>query len=463
MTKTTKVRESGHRGRIFVSLGVLFAVGLAAYGILSRNDTVVALKKDAEDTALPRVQVVSPKTGPSQRTLTLPGNIEAWYAAPIYAQVSGYVDHWYKDYGAWVKAGDVLATIDTPSLDAQFAASKATLTVVQTRYQLAAITAKRWAGLSGTQAVAKEDVDIKTADAAAQKAQVAAAQQDVARYAAMIAFKKLVAPFDGVVTVRSTNIGDYVNATGADDALRGTPTALFQVADIHQMRIFVSVPQGYDDVLKPGLTATLTLPQDPSNPIPVQFLTTANAVTQSTRTIVTEFTVDNTNGKLWPGTYANVHLMFPSDPNVLILPEQALLFRAQGMQVAVLDGQDRVHLQNVTLGHNLDTEVQIISGLKATDRVVASPSAGLLEGQQVKVVQPVAGYQSGPGGQGAVSKEPITASTPAPSGATAAGGPSLPTPPAIATEPGAALVSPTSSAAAAEPAGGSKPSAGTGQ
>ena len=146
------------------------------------------------------------------------------------------------------------------------------------------------------------------------------------------------------------------------------------------MRIFVSVPQDYDDVLKPGLTATLTLPQDPNNPIPVQFLTTANAVTPATRTVITEFTVDNTDGKLWPGTYANVHLTFPSDPNILILPEQALMFRAQGMQVAVLDGQNRVHLQNVALGHNLDTEVQIISGLKATDRVVASPSAGLLDG-----------------------------------------------------------------------------------
>jgi membrane fusion protein (multidrug efflux system) len=205
------------------------------------------------------------------------------------------------------------------------------------------------------------------------------------------------------------------------------------------------------------------LPQDPNNPIPVQFLTTANAVTPSTRTVVTEFTVDNTNGKLWPGTYANVHLTFPSDPNILILPEQALIFRAQGLQVAVLDDHDRVHLQNVTLGHNLDTEVQITSGLKATDRVVASPSAGLLEGQQVKIVQPVTGYRPGPAGQGAVSKEPITASTSAPPGSAPDGGPSVPTPPAGGKEQSEALASPISSAAAGEHADGLKPGGGTGQ
>ena len=255
--------------------------------------------------------MVSPQPGPPQRTLTLPGNIEAWYQAPIYAQVSGYVSHWYKDYGAQVKAGDVLATIDTPALDAQFAASKANLAVVEARYKLAEITARRWSALSGTQAVSQQDVDVKVADAVAQKAQVAAAQQDVARYQALIAFKQLVAPFDGVVTARNTNVGDYVNAAGGDATLRSASTALFIVADIHQMRIFVSVPQEYADVLKPGLTATLTLPQAPDKPITAQFLTTAHAVVPSTRTVVTELTVDNANRELWPGTYVNVHFAFP--------------------------------------------------------------------------------------------------------------------------------------------------------
>lgn len=242
--------------------------------------------------------------------------------------------------------------------------------------------------------MAQQDVDVKAADAAEQKAEVAAAEQTVAQFRAMVAFKNLVAPFDGVVTARRTNVGDYVNAAGGDPTVRSAAAALFSVADIHQMRIFVSVPQDYADALKPGLTATLTLPGKPGNPIPAQFLTTANAVNPSTRTIVTEFTVENAKRELWPGTYVNVHFKFPSDPNVLILPEQALLFRAQGMQVAVLDGQNRVHLQDVALGRNLNTDVEIISGLKATDKVVGNPSLGLLDGQRVKIVQPVQGYQA---------------------------------------------------------------------
>jgi RND family efflux transporter MFP subunit len=382
---------------VWVFIGIVAACGLAAYGIWSRNDTVAALQMTAADASLPRVQVVSPQPGPPQRTLTLPGNIEPWYRAPIYAQVSGYVSQWYKDYGAQVKAGDVLASIDTPALDAQFAASKANLAVVEARYKLAEVTARRWSALSGTQAVSQQDVDVKAADAAAQKAQVEAAQQDVARYQALIAFKRLVAPFDGVVIARNTNVGDYVNAAGGDATPRSASTALFIVADIHAMRIFVSVPQEYADVLKPGLTATLTLPQAPDKPITAQFLTTAHAVVPSTRTVVTELTVDNANRELLPGTYVNVHFVFPGEPNVLILPEPALLFRAQGMQVAVLDDQDRVHLRNVVLGKNLDTNVEIMSGLKATDKVVGSPSLGLLEGQQVRIVQPVAGYQPGQG------------------------------------------------------------------
>jgi membrane fusion protein, multidrug efflux system len=416
MTDKRARTGTGRRGLLLLLLGVVVAGGFAAQGIWSRSETVIELQKSADDASLPRVQVVSPKPGPRQRTLTLPGNIEAWYQAPIYAQVSGYVSHWYKDYGAEVKTGDVLATIDTPALDAQFAASKANLAVMEARYKLAVITTRRWSALAGTQAVSQQEVDVKAQDAAAQKAQVEAAQEDVARYQALIVFKQLVAPFDGVVTARNTNLGEYVNAAGGDPTLRSAASSLFLVADIHEMRIFVSVPQEYADVLKPGLTATLTLPQAPDKPITAQFKTTAHAVVPSTRTIVTELTADNADHELWPGTYASVHFVFPGEPNVLILPEQALLFRAQGMQVAVVDDQDRVHLQNVILGKNLDTDVQIVSGLKATDKVVGNPSLGLLDGQQVKIEQPVAGYQPG---QGLPRVQPFA---PPPAGKMAPGG-----------------------------------------
>lgn len=419
------------RGWLVAGIGVLVAAGLAGYGIWSRSSTTAALKQNTDTSAIPQVQVIAAKNGPSQRTLTLPGDIEAWYQAAIYGQVSGYLSHWYMDYGAQVKAGDVLGTIDTPSLDAELAAAKAQLATTQANYNLAVLTAKRWTALAGTQAVSQQDVDVKKADAAAQKAQVAAAQQNVVKYEAMTAFKKLVAPFDGVVTARSVNIGDYVTANGGNTTQRGPSQPLFGVADVHKMRIFVSVPQNFSDALKPGLTATMTLPQAPGRKIGLQFLTTAKAVVAATRTVVTEFVIDNPQGTLWPGTYVNVQFAFPSDPDVLVMPEQAVLFRAQSTQVALVGDGDKIHLQDVTIGLNLGTDVQVVTGLKTTDKLVANPSLGLLEGQQVNVVQPAAGAdpsggsgsgQPAPGQPPAGQPGPPQAGQPASQGAQAASG-----------------------------------------
>jgi membrane fusion protein (multidrug efflux system) len=379
------------RGWLFVGLGVLVAAGLAGYGILSRSTTTSKLAQSTQDAAIPQVQMVMPRNGPSQRTLTLPGNISAWYQASIYGQVAGYVSHWYMDYGAEVKTGDVLGTIEAPSLDAELAAANAQLATVQARYNLAVLTAKRWSALSGTQAVAQQDVDIKKADAAAMKAEVAASQQNVAKFEAMSAFKKLVSPFDGIVTARNVNIGDYVSASGGNQTAQSPTQPLFTVADIHKLRIFVSVPQTFSDALRPGLTAKMTLPQNPGKQIPLRFLTTAKAITPDTRTVVTEFVLDNPNGEQWPGAFVSVHFTFPGEPNLLIVPEQAVLFRAQGTQIALIGDGDKVHLQNVTIGLNLGTDVQVLTGLKVTDKLVANPSQGLLEGQQVKLVQPAPG------------------------------------------------------------------------
>jgi RND family efflux transporter MFP subunit len=382
-----------HRTRRLVLILVAIAVVLALYGIGTRIASVSSLGKEASDTAIPRVQLIAPKPAPASQTLTLPAQIEAWYQAPIYAQVSGYVSAWLKDYGAPVKRNDPLARIETPALDAQYAAAKANLEAVKARANLADVTAERWSALSGTEAVSQQDVDVKRADATAQQAEVTVAAQNLAHYEALTTFKTVVAPFDGVVTDRRTNIGDYVTAAGGDASGRGAATSLFTVSDIDQLRIFVSVPQTYQYILKPGLTAKVSLPQAPGKLLDARFLTTANAVVPSTRTVVTELQIDNQLHELWPGSYASVHLTFASDPNVLILPEQALLFRAQGMQVALVDDHDRVHLQDVVLGQNLGLEVQIVSGLKSTDRVVADPPLGLLDGQEVKIVEPVAGYR----------------------------------------------------------------------
>jgi RND family efflux transporter MFP subunit len=335
--------------------------------------------------------MILPQAPPAKRTLILPGNVEAWRQAAIYGQVTGYIANWYKDYGAKVKAGDVLATVSTPSLDAEFAQARAQLATTRANYNLAALTAERWSALAGTQAVSQQDVDIKIADAKAQKATVEAARQNVARFESMIAFKKVVAPFAGIVTARNVNLGDYVSAQGAESSARVPSQPLFTVADTDDLRVFISVPQSYSDGLGPGLSVSFTLPHDPGHPIPAQFVTTAKAINLATRSIVTELKAPDTGGRLLPGSFVNVKFEFPSDPGVLIVPQQAVMFRAQGVQVAVIGDGDKVRLQNVTLGRNLGSFTEVTSGLNKNDKLVANPSLGLLDGQQVKVVQPVPG------------------------------------------------------------------------
>jgi len=393
--RTVPRRRSG-RMRLMLAIAILLVAGLVAWGIIGRLNSVASLRDVAREDAVPDVQVITPAPGPATRSLSLPGTIRAWYSAPIYAQVSGYVQKWYKDYGATVKAGELLATIDAPGLDEQFATAKASLAVAQAKYKLAAVTAKRWKALSGTQAVSQQDVDVKAADADSELAQVQAATHEVARYQALENFKRLVAPFDGVVTARNTDVGAYVNAAGGDSSAHSGSSELFSVADIHKMRVFVSVPQEYSAMLKPGLTATLTLPQFPGKYFKASFETTANAFDPQTRTVVTELTVPNDDHAIWPGTYTSVRFIAGADADVLIVPEQALLFRAEGMQVALVRPDGRIHLQNVKLGLNLGQTVQVLSGLSKTDRLIDNPSAGLLEGEQVNVVQGAPGIAPAP-------------------------------------------------------------------
>ena len=385
-----------NRGRLLGTAGVVVVVGLVAWGIVGRSNHVDDLRAVADEEAIPQVQVISPARGPATRTLELPGNISAWYAAPIYAQVSGYVKMWYKDYGATVKAGDLLATIDAPGLDEQFATAQANLNVAQARYKLAAVTAGRWKALSGTQAVSKQEVDVQVAGATTQQALVQAAQHEVARYQAMEQFKNVTAPFDGVVTARNTDVGNYVNAAGGDQRTGGGVADLFSVSDIHKLRVYVSVPQDYSAMLKPGLTATLSLPQYPEQVFHAQFLTTANAFNPQTRTVITELTVDNPDHEIWPGTYTDVHFVLGADPDILIVPEQALLFRAEGIQAVLVRPDDTVHLQNVKLGLNLGQTVQVVAGLKPGDRLVNNPSAGILEGEKVQIVPGAPGIAASP-------------------------------------------------------------------
>ena len=378
--------------RTILILAGLVVVVLMAYGIVKREWAVKHLQDVANDQATLPVQIITPQHGPASRTLVLPGTIQAWYQATIFGQVTGYVSSWKEDYGAKVKKGQLLATIAAPGLDAEYAAAKATLDVAEANYQLAVSTAARWQALAGTPAVSKQAVDVQEAGATARKAEREAARQNVARYAALEEFKQVVAPFDGIVTARLTNVGAYVNAGGGDAGARANATELFTVSDVHQLRVFVAVPQDYADQLGDGVPVTIHLPSQPGKTIPAKFLTTARAFNDNSRTAVTELTVDPKDGLLWPGTFVEVVFQLPADTALLTMPEQALIFRAPGPQVALLDAQNRVHLQNVTLGNNLGQIVQVVSGLAEGDRFVNNPPAGLLEGQLVQPVEPVPGY-----------------------------------------------------------------------
>ena len=375
----------GGRRWLLAGTALLLAGGVAAWGIVGRSNTVAALTERADDESVSKVTLVSPQHGPSIRTVTLPGQTQAWYQAPIFAQVTGYVQAWYKDYGADVRKGELLATIATPNLDQELEQARAQLQVVKGRAALAQVTAARWQKLAGTQAVSQQTVDVNNADARAAQAEVQAAQFNVGRYEAQEAFKRVVAPFDGVVTSRSTDTGTFVNAAGGSAGQQGGTQELFSVADVHEMRVFVSVPQDYAGYIKPGLAATMTMPQFPGRTFKVDVATTAKSFQSASRTVVTELTLPNPKEEIWPGAYADVRFEIPTDPDILIVPEQALLFRAQGLQVALVqDG--KVHLQNVKLGLNLGETVQVIQGLKLDDQLVANPSDGLLEGQAVDVV-----------------------------------------------------------------------------
>jgi RND family efflux transporter MFP subunit len=370
----------------------ILAIALMAYGIFKREWTVRQLQGVADDQATPPVQIITPQRGPAARTLVLPATIQAWYEATIFGQVTGYVSSWKEDYGATVKKGQLLATIEAPGLDAQYAAAQAALNVAQANYELAVSTAKRWQALAGTPAVSQQSVDVQVATAKARNADLVAAKQDVARYAALESFKRVVAPFDGIVTARLTNVGAYVNGGGGDAGARTGATQLFTVSDVHKLRVFVDVPQSYAGQLDALASVTIHLPSQPNKPIPSKFLTTARAFSDNSRTAVTELTVDHADGTLWPGTFMEAVFQLTNDSAVLTLPEQALIFRAQGLQVALVDAHDRVHLQNITLGENLGQTVQVLSGLAPDARVVNNPPAGLLEGQLVQSATPAPGY-----------------------------------------------------------------------
>jgi RND family efflux transporter MFP subunit len=376
---------------VTLSAALLFLFYLG-YRVYEAKSSAAALQVKTIEDSIPTVAIVNPKPGDPSETITLPGNITAWFEAPIYAQVSGYVKMWYKDYGALVKKGDILAEINAPALDAQYAQAKADLESERARYALADITAKRWVALRPNQAVSEQSISVKVAEAKAEAAKVKAAEQNVRNFEALIRFKTIVAPYDGVVTVRNINVGDYVNKEGTIST-PGSISNLFTVADVSMMRLFVSVPESFGPFLQPGLTADVTVPQLPNRHFNAKFLTVARGFDVSTRTAITVFTIDNEDRALWPGSYASVHLTAPVEKSVLAIPSTAMVFQEKGTQVAVITEDDRVHFKSITVSKLLDNIIEVAEGISPSDRIVNNPRATLLEGDQVRIVTPAPGYK----------------------------------------------------------------------
>jgi RND family efflux transporter MFP subunit len=383
-------------------IAVLAAIAIAGFGILQRRSHEAEVVQWTKEQAIPTVAVITPRAGAATQRLVLPGTVQAWYEAPIYARVPGYLKNWNFDYGAHVKKGDVLAEIETPDLDAQLMAAQAKLNsaraVVKVREaeeQFAQSTYQRWRdspkGVVSVQEQESKQADYNSAKArlSSATAEVAADQGDVDRLQAMESFKNITAPFDGVVTARETDVGALINAGSGTGG--GSGPELFKVADVHMMRVYVQVPQQLSAGIKAGLKAELQLPQYPNKTFKATVATTSSSINTNARTLLVELHADNPDGELQPGAYAQVDFELPTDPNIVRVPTSALVFRERGMEVAMIGPGDTIELRPIKLGRNLGTEVEVVQGLTLSDRLVNSPPDSLASGDKVRVAGAPAG------------------------------------------------------------------------
>ena len=368
-----------HRLRQAGGVFALLAIAVVAYGIGSRTSQNSRLHDLTEAQALPVVALVTPTHVENESGLDLPGRLQAYISAPIYARVPGYLKDWKHDIGGKVKAGDLLAEIETPDLDQQLMQARAALSVAQANAKLAQITAERWQSLANTDAVAKQDVDQRTFTWNANIAQVKAAQANVDQLVAEEGFKRLIAPFDGIVTARDTDIGALINV-GA-----GGGQELFVVSETSKLRVYVNVPQNYVPSVPPGTKATIRVPEHPDKIYSGTVEASAQAVIPSTGTTLMQLIVDNSAGELMPGDYASMHLQIAAPANVLSVPSSALIFDAKGLSIATVNADNHVVLKPVTIQRDLGAVIEIASGLAPNDRVIENPPDGIYTGAQVRL------------------------------------------------------------------------------
>jgi RND family efflux transporter MFP subunit len=370
------------RLRVFGIVAVIVLVLVVSGGIVSRAVSASRVRDWTEAQAVPVVAIVTPSSQGEASTLELPGRLEAVARAPLYARVSGYLKSWKVDIGAPVKAGQLLAEIEAPDVEQQLRQAEADLGTAEANAALAGTTAKRWQSMLGTDAVSTQEVDEKLGDLAAKQAIVKAQRANYERLKTMQSFTRIVAPFDGVVTARDTDVGALINAGNG-----GGGQQLFVVSDTRKLRLYVNVPQVFASQLKAGIKASITVPEHSGKKYTGVVDATSRAVNAQTGTTLLQLLVDNQAGDLLPGGYAEVSFDLAHDAGLLSVPASALIFDQNGLQVATIDARNRIVLKPITIARDHGATIEIASGLTADDRVVETPPDGILAGSEVRIVE----------------------------------------------------------------------------
>jgi RND family efflux transporter MFP subunit len=375
-------RKAPRKSWLLLAVAAIAVAALLVSGIWSRVKANTSLRAETAQAALPAVSVVSPKQTSPTDEIILPGNVQPFITSPIYSRTNGYLRKWYFDIGAHVKKGQLLALIETPEVDQQLQQARSNLLTAQANLELASITKNRYQALLKSNAVAQQDADNAAGTYNANKAIVEADKAAVEQYSALVSFERIYAPFDGVITARNTDIGDLINSGSST----GAKTDLFHIAQPGKLRVYVNVPEEYSQGIKNGMTADLRLAEFPGRKFQGKLVRTAEAINVTTRTLLVEIDVDNPTGTLLTGSYAEVHLAVPTRASTSLLPVNTLIFRSEGLHVAIVkDG--KVVLAAVTPGHDFGDQIEIVAGVKPDDKVIINPPDSIVSGQAVQIVQ----------------------------------------------------------------------------
>jgi RND family efflux transporter MFP subunit len=369
---------------LLLLLIVAAAAVVVIWGISSRRRANAQLSQETREMAIPTVAVIHPKQGTPQQEIVIPGDMQPFTDAPIFARTNGYLKKWYADIGSNVKAGQLLAEIDSPEVDQQLQQARADLATAQANLRLAEITAARYKDLLKTDSVAQQDVDNATGNLDARRTTAESARSNVKRLEDLQSFEKVYAPFEGMITARNTDIGQLIDSGSSG----GTARELFHIAAVNRLRVYVNVPQFDAPEIKPGLRAELVLPEFPGRRFEGTVVRSSGAIDASTRTLLTEVDVDNSSHLLKPGGYVEVHIKLPTPVNTFTLPVNATIFKSAGLQVAIVKDGKTVSLIPITPGRDFGTEIEVVAGLKGNEWVVLNPSDSLAEGTVVRVAEP---------------------------------------------------------------------------